>query len=171
MICAECGSEMRRTDEPLIEKYRGVEISIDGIERHVCDSCGNDVMSAEMATKLGRALVAGYAKSMGLLSPMEIREIRKSLGMNQRDFEELIGVSSPTVSRWETGVMTQPRSTDKLLKAIRDVPEVGKYLMATMKTEYQTAVFSQKIIEFKPHDSRNERRESLRYEFEEAKEV
>lgn len=32
----------------------------------------------------------------------QIKEKRKSLGLTQKDFAELIGVSKPTVERWET---------------------------------------------------------------------
>lgn len=40
----------------------------------------------------------------------EIRQVRKSLGITQKDFAELIGVSKPTVERWESsdGHITGP---------------------------------------------------------------
>ena len=49
MRCTECGSEMRFTSEPMKERYKGEEFTVTGIERWVCDECGNDVMKADPA--------------------------------------------------------------------------------------------------------------------------
>lgn len=171
MICTECGHEMRRTSEEMVETFRGMSIAVDGIERFVCDSCGNDVMSAEMATKLGKALEARYRESVGLLSPDAIKAVRKSIGMNQKEFESLLGVASPTVSRWETGAMLQSKTADKLIRLIRDVPEARKHLTGPTREKYQTTKFSQKILEFVPSINRGKRAERLSYELEEAKEM
>ena len=128
MFCCECGSEMRLTEEPITETFRGEEITVNGIERYVCDECGNDFMSASEASTLSMALAGEYARRAGLLTPSEIRAIRTSLGLTQSDFERMVGVSTPTACRWERGTSLQPRSTDLLLRAIRDVPGVAGYL-------------------------------------------
>lgn len=36
------------------------------------------------------------------ISAMQLKEKRKDLGLTQREFAELIGVSKPTIERWET---------------------------------------------------------------------
>lgn len=128
MFCCECGNEMRYTREPITERFRGEEITVDGIERYVCDKCGNDVMSSEMATRLSMGLARRYARRRGLLTPEEIKDIRSGLGLTQIEFEILVGVSSPTVCRWERGTSFQSRSADLLLRALRDLPEVEGYL-------------------------------------------
>lgn len=171
MICTECGHEMRYTSEEMTETFRGMSIAVDGIERFVCDSCGNDVMSAEMATKLGKALNARYRELVGLLSPNAIKAVRKSIGMNQKEFETLLGVTSPTVSRWETGAMLQSKTADKLIRLIKDVPEAREYLTGSTRERYQTAEFSQKILEFTPSTHFGKHAEKLSYELEEAKEM
>lgn len=56
MICVECGSEMRFTDEPMTEEFQGQEYTVDGIDRWVCDSCGNDVVPLVSAARLLRGL-------------------------------------------------------------------------------------------------------------------
>lgn len=38
MLCAECGSEMRRCTDPIKETFRGEEIMVTGIEHYLCDS-------------------------------------------------------------------------------------------------------------------------------------
>ena len=128
MFCCECGNEMRFTDEPITEQFRGETITVHGISRYVCDECGNDVMPASEATKLSMKLAEEYAKKMGLLAPEEIKEIRKSINLTQSEFERIVGVSSPTVCRWERGTSIQSKSTDLLLRLMRDIPGVSQYL-------------------------------------------
>ena len=124
MLCVECGTEMRFTNEPMTETFKGMEFSIEGISRYVCDSCGNDEMDAKEAERLSRELANRYATAQGLLSPDEIRSFRKRIGLSKRDFEKLLKVSSPTVSRWETGAMQQSRQADELMRVYSKYPPV-----------------------------------------------
>lgn len=124
MRCLECGAEMRWTDEPITEEYRGENITVSGIGRYVCDQCGNDEMAAKDAERLARSLASEYAHARGLLSPDEIKEFRTSIGITQKEFERMVGVSSPTVSRWESGAMQQSKPVDNLIRAMRDHREV-----------------------------------------------
>lgn len=128
MFCCECGHEMRLTSDPITEQFRGEKITVEGIERYECDACGNDVMSAAMTTKLATALSREYARRRGLLSPEEIKRIRKGLRLTQDDFETMVGVSSPTACRWERGTSIQSRTADLLLRALRDLPDMVDYL-------------------------------------------
>ncbi|MDN0055598.1 hypothetical protein [Collinsella ihumii] len=98
MRCTECGSEMRFTSEPMKEIYKGEEFTIASIVRWACDKCGNDVMKANEADRLGSELVDAYATRKGLLTPTEIHKLHESFGMSEEAFENPIGVSSPTVS-------------------------------------------------------------------------
>ncbi|MCF6413451.1 YgiT-type zinc finger protein [Collinsella ihumii] len=69
MRCTECGSEMRFTSEPMKEMYKGGEFTVAGMERWVCDKCGNDVMKADEADRLSRELADAYAVRKSLLTP------------------------------------------------------------------------------------------------------
>ena len=127
MRCMECGKEMQFTTAPMTEIYRGEKITVKGIEHYVCE-CGNDEMTAAEATKLAHALAAQYAKAHELLSPSEIKHLRSELGLTQHDFELVLGVSKPTASRWENGASQQSITANTLMRLIRDVPEVRRYL-------------------------------------------
>lgn len=129
MRCLECGAEMRFTNEPLSEEFKGEVFTISGIERYVCDSCGNDQMSPTSAEMLAKNLAAEYAHAHGLMSAGEIREFRVSIGLTQKEFERLIGVSSPTVSRWESGAMQQSKPVDILIRTLRDFPDALRAAM------------------------------------------
>lgn len=159
MICAECGSEMRLTSEPLTEKFRGVDITVNGIKRWQCDHCGDNVMDVDVAEKFARAQIEEYAHMMGTLSPSEIFDLRKSLGLKQKDFEKLLGVSSPTVSRWESGAVQQSKPVDNLMRLIRDVPEARRYMLEKAGSAYKPEEYGSTLK--KPLPSRSDKRSTL----------
>lgn len=124
MLCMECGSEMRKCSDSVDAEYRGEKITVHGVEHYACDTCGEIVFDAEDGKKYDAEVIRRYATIHDLLSPEEIKAIRKSSGLTQRDFEKVIGVSSPSVSRWETGRVLQSKPLDLLMRAYRDAPEL-----------------------------------------------
>ncbi len=86
-------------------------------------------MDLDNADRLSREQMRQVAKAKGILSPDEIRGIRKGLGLTQEEFQRLLGVSSPAVSRWETGAMLPSKTTDNLMRVIAEVPEAVAFLM------------------------------------------
>lgn len=128
MRCAECGATLRRTREAIVETVRGVEVSVEGIDHYVCDGCGDTVMDIAAAELLAKRQAELVAKEKGLLAPAEIKSIRKALGLTQREFEAVLGVSSPTVSRWETGAMLPSKTADSLIRVLEACPEALRFL-------------------------------------------
>lgn len=128
MFCSECGHDMRLTDEPICETFRGEEFVVEGVEHYACDECGNYAVSAKASDLLAGKLADAYAKAHGMLAPDEVKALRKSLRLNQAEFEELLGVSRPTVCRWERGSVMQTKTADLLMRVTRDVPGVAAYL-------------------------------------------
>ncbi|WP_072500630.1 type II toxin-antitoxin system MqsA family antitoxin [Olsenella phocaeensis] len=119
MICPECGSEMMPCNDPLTEEFKGEMITVKGLEYHRCPECGETMMSAGMATRQAKDMARQWAELKGLLSPDEVKEIRKDLGLNQAQFEQLVGVSRPTASRWENGASVQSKTADRLMRLLR----------------------------------------------------
>lgn len=147
---------MRFTSEPLTERYHDVDITVCGIERWQCDCCGDNVMTGEMAEKHARAVSDEYSRLMGLLPPSEIRALRKSLGLSQREFEKALGVSTPTVSRWETGAVLQAKPVDNLMRLMRDVPEAQRY-MTERSGAYASQTYTSEIDAVSPHSGKDDR--------------
>ena len=54
------------------------------------------------------------------MSPDEVRQIRASLQLSQRELAELLGVDRVAVARWETGARNISAPTERLLLRIRD---------------------------------------------------
>lgn len=142
MLCMECGHELERVCGPMTETYRGREYTVDGIVRDVCPACGEYEISAEESDKLDRAIDEAYRRDEGLLAPSEIKALRKSLNLNQKEFESLLGVSSPTCSRWETGSMVQSHTADKLMRVFLDHPE---YAVEVLEPSRMVATSSKPI--------------------------
>jgi len=74
--------------------------------------------------KLSEAL----RRQIGLLTPAEIRQKRKDLGLSQQDLADSLQVAMETVSRWETGAQMQQRSLDGFLRAFFDLPALREYM-------------------------------------------
>ena len=120
MNCPECGHELIATSEPLQEEFRGEKFFVEGISRQECPNCGEYVIEADQCDRLDDALQEQYRHCHGLLTPEDIQSIRRDLGVSQREFEQMLGVTSPTVCRWETGRIIQTKLADNLMRAIRD---------------------------------------------------
>lgn len=128
-ICFECGAEMTPAAQPLETEYRGVRMSVSGIEHEHCSECGEDMIPAHELDKLDEAIRAEYRRIVGLLSPAEIRSLRQSLGLTQEQFQVVLGVGKTTVSRWETGRVVQLKPEDNLMRAMLDHPDFAQELI------------------------------------------
>lgn len=60
---------------------------------------------------------------------VDIRAVRKDLGLTQKEFAEAYGFSVHTLRKWEQGVRRPEKPTRILLMLIRDMPDVvNRYL-------------------------------------------
>ena len=62
-------------------------------------------------------------RHLGVLSPVEVRGIRKRHGMNRSEFAQVTGLGEATLNRWENGTLVQNRANDRYLRLIA-IPEV-----------------------------------------------
>jgi len=60
------------------------------------------------------------ARTMGLMSPEEIRELRERLDLTQEEMSDLLQIGAKTYTRWESGRARVSRSMSVLLCALRD---------------------------------------------------
>lgn len=132
MKCPTCGSAMETSSSPLTEQYRGEAITIKGLVYDRCPSCGEVCMSLDAADAQAREMARIYAARHTLLGPEDIKSLRTGMGLTQKQFERLLGVSSPTVCRWERGSVQQSPVANNLMRILRDVPGAADYLMETL---------------------------------------
>ncbi len=89
-----------------------------------CGQCGF-AYTDERAEKVRHAAVCAH---LGLLSPEEMRHIRKTvLNMSREAFHAAYGMSSASVERWENGKLFQNEAADTLMRALLD-PTVARRL-------------------------------------------
>lgn len=134
MLCTECGGQMKEVVSPVSETVHGEVITVQDIEHFECASCGEVEYSSKAAKEFSKKLLSKYAEIHGLMSPEEIRALRKRHNLSQSDFEKVLGVKTPTVSRWETGKVLQSKLADNYLRVLYDNPQVMENEVARAET-------------------------------------
>ena len=52
------------------------------------------------------------------MTPQEIKQARKKLGLKQRELAELLGVTTKSVGCWEAGIQNISQPTARLLRLL-----------------------------------------------------
>lgn len=73
------------------------------------------------------------ARHMGLLTPEQIKALRKRLGLTQPQISELLQIGEKTWTRWETGRERPSRSINVLLFALNDGKLDAAYLRSVAR--------------------------------------
>ncbi len=86
----------------------------------LCGECGSFNYDGKEMHRWRDLYKAWEAKSEDYISPKNIRLIRKSLDLNQRDFAVFIGVTRQSLSAWENDKRpsVQPQSVDIVLQML-----------------------------------------------------
>ena len=124
----KCGRCRQREVYPVEEEYttevvhdgRSYSVTVPALRVFRCRNCGEAVLD----TEANRQISLAFRRQAGLLTPEEIRQGRKALGLKQEELAGRLGVAESTLSRWETGAQIQQRSLDKLLRLFFTLPEV-----------------------------------------------
>ncbi len=87
-------------------------LQIPGLQVKKCDACGEVFFDATSHGQISQAL-RGH---LNLLSPQQIRDELKALGLMQKTFAERIRVAPETVSRWLSGAFIQSCAMDELMR-------------------------------------------------------
>lgn len=139
--CRSCG---KQTLSPTVVNYatvmehdgRSYSFTVPDLAILECTACHERVLPDESFEKVLHQL----RTEAGLLTPAEIREQRKQLGLTQEQFANQLNVAKETVSRWETGGQIQQRGFDTLLRLYFHFPDVRKYLAKGVKTAHPLAI-------------------------------
>jgi putative zinc finger/helix-turn-helix YgiT family protein len=133
--CPECGEkEVRPAVVPHCSeiKHDGRLYTVEVPRLHVpqCGACGELVFDNDVDAQIAHSLRA----QLGLLSGDQIRKNRDDLGLTQRSLAEQLGVATETISRWETGALTQTRAMDRYLRIYFGVPAARAALLAAAES-------------------------------------
>lgn len=100
-----------------------------------CAVCDEEVYVKEISDQLQQDFFDAYRKDNGLLTVEEIVNIRKNLGLTQRDFSRLLGFGEITISRYELGSLPSKNNAYAIQKIqdnkyLKDKYEQNHHLMS-----------------------------------------
>jgi putative zinc finger/helix-turn-helix YgiT family protein len=118
-VCVECGTRLRRR----VENHRLTlvgdwGVTLESVEITSCAKCGSRGMSIEKMAPLMRGIAAAVVAKGARLAAPEVTFLRKHLDYTGARLAKALGVTGPTVSRWETGREPIGPSADRLLRAL-----------------------------------------------------
>lgn len=79
-----------------------------------CASC--DIEFLDHAAE--RVKQEALCRHFGVLTPWEIRDIRRGFGLSRAAFSELTGLGEATLGRWEAGALVQTLANDRYLRLL-----------------------------------------------------
>ncbi|MBI2375108.1 MAG: type II toxin-antitoxin system MqsA family antitoxin [Deltaproteobacteria bacterium] len=125
--CAECGGTTRRETRPDTIEYKGSlrEVETTG---WWCGECGEATLNGEALAAREKAFFELRAEVDGVLSPSEVVEIRKRLGISQRRAGELLGGGPRAFQKYEKGTASVSAPMSNLLRLLAKDPRRLKEL-------------------------------------------
>jgi putative zinc finger/helix-turn-helix YgiT family protein len=102
-------------------------LEIPALEAARCRACGELVFDDHADEQISDAL----RNHLGLLTPDQIREALRTLGMKQKALAASLGIAEATLSRWLSGGLIQSRAMDNLLRVYFGIPAVREVLTGT----------------------------------------
>jgi putative zinc finger/helix-turn-helix YgiT family protein len=100
------------------------ELHLPALEMPRCQNCGETYTTTAVDEEINDAL----RFRLHLLTPVQIRKGIETLGLQQQEFAERLGVAPETISRWVNGALIQSRAMDNLLRLYFALPEVREVL-------------------------------------------
>jgi putative zinc finger/helix-turn-helix YgiT family protein len=97
-------------------------------EFYRCTQCREEVYRPGMIDTVMRRATARIREEDGLLTPDQVRAVRRKFGLTQPEFERLLGVGANTVVRWERGTVPQGSTADSLLRLLDEFPANARFL-------------------------------------------
>lgn len=79
---------------------------------HRCENCGREFVGPEGETIQHEAV----CRHFGVLTPAEIRQVRRRRARSRREFARCTGLGEATLQRWERGAIIQNLANDNYLR-------------------------------------------------------
>lgn len=122
--CPACGKgKLERKSQRQRLQYKGKSLRYEQ-PGWWCNVCREGILETEDMEATEPVLYDFRATIDGYLSRVEVRRIRKKLGLTQAQAGDLFGGGHNAFSRYESGSARPPRSTDTLLRLLDIHPEL-----------------------------------------------
>jgi HTH-type transcriptional regulator/antitoxin MqsA len=132
--CPKTGAPMHRDVRPMTLTYKGESISFD-MPGWYCDDCEESIHIGKDMKVSDRMLNRLKARSEGLLTPEEIRRIRKKLRLSQESAGLLIGGGPRAFQKYENGDLLPSRAISSALVLLDHDPDA----LAVLKERQEAA--------------------------------
>jgi len=134
--CPECGKvEVHPATIPYDAEVkhdgRLYRFHIPALQVNQCAACGETFFTNSTDDQISQAL----RDHLSLLSPEQIREALRALGLKQKELSDRIGVAPETVSRWIGGTHIQSRAMDNLMRLFFAFENVRSALSSTARDQ------------------------------------
>lgn len=116
-IDPETGETLRRDTRPFTLRYREQEVTVD-LPGWYPAGDGESVHSGMDRKVSNRALNLMKAREAGLLTPDEIKAIRKRLALSQVEAGLILGGGARAYQRYESGDLLLSKSADSVLRIL-----------------------------------------------------
>jgi len=103
--------------------YKGHELQVDQ-PGEFCNRCDEGIITGKDMKVTEQAFHDLRATVDGLLTSAEVRRIRTSLKLTQRQAGKIFGGGPNAFSRYERGLAMQPRAVDALLRLLDHYPNL-----------------------------------------------
>ena len=111
-----CGDCCHHPSDP-----QNVAAQLDDIAQQTLDSCLRHKLPFDPP---GSALVINRHPQLNGDIAALVSGLRRSLGLNQGEFAAALGISQSTLSKWETGARRPDAAAYKLLRILRQKPDL-----------------------------------------------
>lgn len=120
MNCEECGAPITRERDAVRRYDMGglPHVELHGVEAARCPACGLESVAIPRIAQLHRVLAHAFTTQRRMLAPIELRFLRKHIGLSTTEFAKRMGVSRETVSRWEAGAQPMGNVADRLVRLL-----------------------------------------------------
>ena len=124
--CPVCDGSLKMKSSEKIVEYKGEKTTLYGFAEFVCTVCGEAFVDEKTIGEYEPRVRDFHRRVDGFLTSSEIKALRKKLNLTQDKLAQVLEVSRLTVSRYETGRLTQSKSQDIHMRMLKDYPEVLK---------------------------------------------
>lgn len=144
--CPDCDGTFERRWEDTTIPYgtgdKAADIPV-RLPLYTCVGCGLQTLDIE-GERLEHEAVCHYH---GILSPREIKHIRKMHGMTRDEFAHMTGIGESSLGRWERALSMQSPAYDKYLRLLQQ-PEIFSLLQRGFSVSGDPLIEPSNIVPF-----------------------
>ncbi len=121
--CPQCGQPMRRGTRDFTIKYQGLESTF-LMPGWFCtgEDCDEAIATSDDMKVSDRELHKLRAKAANILAAAEVRRVRKTLGLTQREAGLILGGGPNAFQKYETADLVPSKAISNLLRVLEAHP-------------------------------------------------